>query len=210
MYAMLGTRPDIAYAVSKCSRYMARPNASCIRAVKQVFQYLKTTIDLELVYRGNDLTLKGYTDADWGACKETRRSTSGYIFHLGSGAVSWSSKRQPTVSLSSFESELKGQTQATKEAVWIRRLLLELNATTNDVPTIIYGDNQGAISAAHNPPPHGRGKHIAIQDRWCHEQVVAGEVDFKYIPTGDQVADGLTKPLPRAAFERFRKALGLE
>ncbi|KAH8165507.1 hypothetical protein CIB48_g2741 [Xylaria polymorpha] len=79
------------------------------------------------------------------ACKETRRSTSGYVFNLGSGAVSWSSKRQPTVSLSLFESELKGQTQATKEAVWVRRILLELNVITIDVPTIIYGDNQGAI-----------------------------------------------------------------
>ena len=210
MYAMLGTRPDIAYAVSKCSRYMARPNDSCIRAVKRIFKYLRTTIDYELVYRGETLTLRGFTDASWGDDKETRRSTSGWIFNLGSGAVSWSSKRQATVSLSSCHAELSGQTQATREAVWLRKLLAELNASQDDLPTIIYGDNQGAIALAHNPEFHAKSKHIEIQDFWCREKQRSGEVDFKYVSTKDQIADGLTKALPKPQFESFRKALGLE
>ncbi|KAK9769258.1 putative Integrase catalytic domain-containing protein [Seiridium cardinale] len=210
MYAMLGTRPDIAFAVSKCSRYLARPNKDCIRAVQRIFAYLRTTIDLELVYRGDSINLQGFSDADWAGDRETRRSTSGYIFNLGSGAVSWSSKRQPTVSLSSCESELKGQTQATKEAIWLRRLLKELNASKNDIPTIIYGDNQGALALAHNPEFHSRSKHLQTQDFFCREQQQAGQVDFKYVNTKDQVADGLTKALGRPEFERFRASIGLE
>lgn len=177
MYAMLGTRPDIAYAVSKCSRYMAKPNNSCINAVKRIFRYLRTTIDYELVYEGDSTTLKGFTDASWGDDKETRRSTSGYVFSLGSGAISWSSKRQRTISLSSCQAELIGQTQATKEAVWLRRLLKELN-TSDGLPTIIYGDNQAAIALAHNPEFHSKSKHIEIQDFWCREMQREGH------PTG--------------------------
>ena len=206
---MLGTRPDIAYAVSKCSRYMAKPNNSCINAVKRIFRYLRTTIDYELVYEGDSTTLKGFTDASWGDDKETRRSTSGYVFSLGSGAISWSSKRQRTISLSSCQAELIGQTQATKEAVWLRRLLKELN-TSDGLPTIIYGDNQAAIALAHNPEFHSKSKHIEIQDFWCREMQREGHVDFKYVSTRDQVADGLTKPLPKPQFEAFCKALGLQ
>ena len=127
MYAMLGTRPDLAYAVSVVSRYASRPNNSHWQAVKRIFRYIKGTLDLELTFQGSLRALEGYTDADWAGDRDTRRSTSGFLFNLGSGAISWSSKCQPTVALSSCEAEYMGQTQAIKEAVWLKSLLDQLN-----------------------------------------------------------------------------------
>jgi hypothetical protein len=126
MYAMMGTRPDIAFAVSVVSRFASNPDQSHWLAVQQIFRYLRGTIDYELVYSGSLSSLVGYTDSDWAGDTDTRRSTSGYIFNLGSGAITWSSKRQPTISLSICEAEYIRQTQATKEAVWLRNLLREL------------------------------------------------------------------------------------
>lgn len=117
MYLMLGTRPDIAYAVSNLSRYMSNPTSQHEIAVKHLFRYLKGSEHSALRYTGELQPLKGYTDADWGGDIATRRSTSGYLFNLGSGAISWSSKRQKTTALSSCEAEYMGQTQATKEAI---------------------------------------------------------------------------------------------
>ena len=211
MYAMLGTRPDIAYAISVCSRYLGNPGNAQITAVKRIIRYLKGTLDYELVFRGPLEPLVGYTDSDWGGDSTTRRSTAGYVFNLGSAAVSWKSKRQTVVALSSCEAEYMGQTQATKEAVWLRRLLCELlQEEEQPAATIIYGDNQGAIALASNPERHDQTKHIGIQTHWVREKLADGTIRLVYIPTEQQIADGLTKHLPRDRFEAFRKALGLE
>ena len=207
MYAMLGTRPDIAFAVSVVSRYASNPTEAHWRAVKRIFRYLRSTITLELVYTGDFKPLLGYSDADWAGDHDTRRSTSGYIFNIGS----WSSKRQPTVALSSCEAEYMGQTQATKEAIWLQDLLQNLTGSTEEPQaTIIYCDNQGAIALAKNPQFHARTKHIDIQHHFVREKVAEGKVQLDYIPTDKQVADGLTKALPKDRFVEFREALGLE
>jgi hypothetical protein len=117
MYAMLGTRPDIAFSVSVVSRYASNPDDSHLKAVKDIYRYLRGTTNYELCFQGTLESLTGYTDASWGDNTSTRRSTSGYTFNLGSGAITWSSKRQPTVALSTCEAELMGQTQACKEAI---------------------------------------------------------------------------------------------
>ncbi len=134
MYAILETRPDLAYAVSVVSRYVSRPNNSHWQAVKQIFRYIKGILDLELTFKGSLRALEGYADADWAGDRNTRRSTSGFLFNLGSGAISWSSKRQPTVALSSCEGEFIGQTQAIKEAVWLKFLLDQLNPKIQPAP----------------------------------------------------------------------------
>jgi hypothetical protein len=130
---------------------------------------------------------------------------------VGSAAISWSAKRQPTVSLSSCEAEYIGQTNATKEAIWLQGFLKQVNPGDPGLSaTIIYGDNQGAIALAKNPQFHARTKHIDIQHHFVREKVAEGRVDIKYIHTSKQVADGLTKALPRDPFQRFRKAVGVE
>lgn len=209
MYLMMGTRPDIAFAVSALSRYMANPTTAHINAARRVFRYLQGTRDFVLTYRGDMKSLVGYTDADWAGDLATRRSTSGYIFNLGSGAISWSSKRQPTVALSSCEAEYMGETQATKEAIWLRRLLGELMGRPEPAATVIFGDNQGAIALARNPQFHSRTKHIDIQHHFVREAQENGEVNMQYTPTEEQIADGMTKALPKEAFVKFRTALGV-
>jgi hypothetical protein len=165
-----------------------------------------------LVFRGQLTTLSGYSDSDWAGDYDTRKSTSGFIFGVGSAAISWSSKLQPTVALSTCEAEYIGQTNATKEAIWLRRLLNEIRPETANEPqaTIIYCDNQGAIALAKNPQFHARTKHIDIQHHFVREKINEGAVQLEYIETERQVADGLTKALDKVRFERFRKAMGLE
>ena len=233
MYAMLGIRPDLAFAVSVVSRYASNPTDTHWKAVKRIFRYIKGTLPLQLTYKGHLQLLNGYTDADWAGDHHTRRSTSGFVFNVGSGAISWSSKRQPTVALSSCEAEYMGQTQATKEAVWLSSLLDQLSAPQVPgnhslqtqstsvalacLPTsfalnaiIIHCDNQGAIALAKNPQAHARSKHIDIQWHYQREKIEDKSVEFRYVPTEEQVADGLTKALLKDKFVVFRKALGLE
>ncbi len=228
IYAMLGTRPDLAYSVYVVSRYPSRPNNSHWQAVKRVFRYLKGTLGLELTFCGNLASLVGFTNADWVGDRDTRRSTSGFMFNLGSSAISWSSKRQPTVALSSCEAEYMGQTQAIKEAVWLKSLLDQLsysgsvNSLSEQAPTefedppsalktiTIYCDNQGAVALAKNPESHARSKHIDIQWHYQKEKVEDGSVQLKYIPTEEQIADCPTKPWTKEKFLAFQKALGLE
>jgi hypothetical protein len=211
MYAMLGTRPDIAFAISVVSRYTSNPTTQHQTAVKRVFRYLRGSVNLRLTFRGDLTFLAGYTDADWAGDRNTRRSTSGYIFNVGSGAISWSSKRQPTVALSTCEAEYIGQTHAAKEAIWLKALIDQLNPeNASPMATIIYGDNQGAIALAKNPQFHARTKHIDLQHHFIREKINEGKIELKYVPTAEQVADGLTKPLCKDKFLAFRHALGLE
>lgn len=179
MYAMLGTRVDTAFSVSMLSRHLANPGPAHIKAAKRIMRYLKGTSRMELAFRGNLRPLVGYTDADWAGDTATRRSTYGFLFNIGSGAISWSSKRQPTVSLSTCEAEYVAQTQATKEAIWLRSLLHDKEEPS---ATINFGDNQGAIALAKNPQFHARTKHIAIQHHFVREQQAIGTVDLNYVP----------------------------
>ncbi len=136
MYVMLGTRPDITFAVSVVSRYASNPDSTHEKALKRIFRYLRGTIALKLTYQGALSELSGYTDADWAGDYGTRRSTSGYVFSLGSAAISWSSKRQTTVALSTCEAEYMGQTQAVKEAIWLERLLNDLAPMRVNKPSL--------------------------------------------------------------------------
>jgi Reverse transcriptase (RNA-dependent DNA polymerase)/GAG-pre-integrase domain len=210
MYAMLGSRPDIAFAVSCVSRYASNPTHDHMEAVRRIFLYLQGTINYELTFQGDLRSLQGYSDSDWAGDSATSRSTAGFIFNIGSGAISWSSKRQPTVALSTCEAEYQAQTQAAKEAIWLRSLLRSLNPLdTIPYATVIYCDNQGAIALAKDPKFHARTKHIAIQHHWIREQIDGGVVDLEYVSTTRQLADGMTKALPRFPFEAFRDALGV-
>jgi len=170
MYAMTQTRPDIAYAVSTLSQFAHNPNEIHWKALKRVFRYICGTLDVSIEYGLKStcerLKLLGYSDSDWAGDVDLRKSTSGYVFQLANGPVSWSSKRQKTVALSFCEAEYMALMKATKEAVWMQGLLKELGLKGFD-SVVIRMDNQGAIALAKNPEFHACTKHIDI----CHHYI---------------------------------------
>jgi transposase InsO family protein len=210
MYLMLCTRPDIAYAVSQLSRFSANPTEKHRTAVKHVFRYLKGTIDYGLVFDSSkrDRGLLGYTDANW-ARDHDRRSTGGYAFMLFGTIITWSSKRQATVALSSCEAEYIAETEAAKEAIWLRRLLGNFGYS-GPLAVKILGDNRGALALAKNPEFHSRTKHIDIRYHFVRQKVEEGLVELEWTGTASNVADGMTKPLGSTAFAMFRNAIGIQ
>ena len=209
MYAMVGTRPDIAAAVSAVSRFMSNPGPAHWTAVKRILRYLKGTADWALTLGCEPLQLTGYCDADWGGDHDQRKSTTGYAFSLGSGSIVWSSKRQPTVALSSTEAEYMAMSNAAREAVWLRSLLRELGYEQATSTVLLHSDNQGSIKLAHNPVNHSRTKHIDVQHHFIRELVEQEVVQLQYCPSHVNVADVLTKALPREKHLQFARALGL-
>jgi hypothetical protein len=176
-----------------------------------VFRYLRATKDWRLVYqRGapEGLTLTGYADADWANDLGDRKSTSGYVFKLAGGAISWSSKKQPSVALSSTEAEYIAGAHAAKEIVWLQRLFGEVGLP-DDGPTTLYMDDQSAIAIAKNPQFHDRTKHIEVRHHFIRDKVEQEELELEYIPTGEQVADVMTKALNREKYSAFAKEMGV-
>jgi hypothetical protein len=222
---LTNTRPDLAYSVNLISRFLVNPQQKHLDSALDILRYVQATKDYGILYqKGQDINIQGYTDTDWGSCEETRRSTGGYIFTVGQASLTWSSKRQPTVSRSSTESEYKALSDGTQEAVWIRRLLLELgflhktemplNCSNSEIlanlPKIpLHCDNQGSLKLARNPIFHARTKHIEIHHHFARKRLEEGEIDLDYIPTGQQPADILTKALGRKKFEFHRNSIGV-
>jgi hypothetical protein len=152
----------------------------------------------------------GYSDANWGNDQDSRRSTSGYLFYYG-GLVSWSSKKQATVALSSTEAEYMALMHATKEAIWLRSLISELKIELRlTEPTLIYKDNQSCIALARNPVQHARTKHIDIQHHFIRDKVDSKEIELAYSPTDEMIADALTKALPHPRFSQHVESMGLK
>jgi hypothetical protein len=209
MYAMLCTRPDIAYAVSQVSQFNASPTSTHEVIAKRIFRYLKGSMDLGIEYSGEKgLVLKVFVDADWGA-NENRQSIGGYIVILAGGAISWSCKKQGSVALSTTEAEYMALVQAAKESIWLQRLLKELGREAENTKTI-YEDNQGAIALANNPEYHARTKHIDIQYHFVRECVENGDIELEYCPTADMIADALTKALPKERHWMLVERMGMK
>ena len=209
MYAMLGTRPDLAFTISTLARFNASPSNSHASAVKRTLRYLRSTRFHGLRYQGSTSQIIGYCDSDWAGDLDTRRSTSGYTFILANAAISWKSRRQPTVALSSTEAEYMAITDAAKEAIWIRRLYAEITGKKKILAQLIYPDNAGAKALAHNPKHHDRTKHIDIRYHYIRECIENSMVTLEYVPTADNTANILTKALPRKLHERHTIGLGV-
>ena len=217
MYAMLGTRPDIAFAVTFLSQFNNNPGPQHWMAVKRVLRYLNGTMDYKLVYGGNDgknistPTLVGYCDADWASNVDDRRSITGYVFLLAGGAISWQTKKQPTVALSSVEAEYMAATQATKEAIWFRSFLNQLGMLNiMSSPSVIFSDSQGSIALGKNPEYHSRTKHIDVQHHFVREQVSSGSVVFRFVPTDEMAADVFTKALSKVKHQQMIQLMGVK
>ena len=207
MYAAMGTRPDIAFATSTVAQFNDNPGWAHWEAVKRIYRYLKGTRDLVLTYGGEKRGLVGYVDAD-GASQEHRRAISGYVFMVDGGAVSWSSKKQELVTLSTAEAEYVAQTHAAKEAIWLRRLFTEIFKSV-DTPTILFSDSKSAIALANDGHYHARTKHIDIRYHFIRYIIEGGTIKLVYCPTDDMTADTLTKALPSVKAKHFATALGL-
>jgi len=208
-WVAVGTRPDISFAVGQLAQYMENPGRVHWEAVKRVLRYLKGTRDWKLVYGGGDARgLEGFADAD-GATQEHRRAISGYVILVDGGAVSWGSKKQELVTLSTTEAEYVATTHAAKELIWFRRLLSEVFRPLEH-PIVLHSDNQSAIALAHSQGQfHARTKHIDIRWHFIRYSIENGSIELVYCPTEDMTADLLTKPLPSAKAKHFAHSLGL-
>lgn len=208
MFLAVGTRPDISFAVGRASRSLSQPSDADVTAVKRIFKYLRGTLDFGIFYKKiSKFTLECFSDSDYAGCPVTRRSTSGYIFNLGSGAISWCSQLQKCVVTSSTEAEYVAGSQSVKELIWLKRLVSDLHIKCDSV--CLHMDNQSAIRLVQNSEPHKRTKHVEIKFHFIREKFNEGLFELKYVPTEDQVADVLTKPLSRVKFEKFRELMGV-
>ena len=174
LYAAIATHPDIPQAVGAASKYCSNPSEAHLTAVKRILRYLKETINLGLKYKKPESgTLVGYSDADFAGDLHDRRSTSGNLFLFARCPVSWYSKKQPAVSLSTAEAEYISLSGATQEAVWLRQLLSDFKLH-QEAPTVIKEDNQGTIAIARNLVSYSRTKHIDIKYHYILETILDG------------------------------------
>jgi hypothetical protein len=208
MYAAVATRPDIAFAVSTLSQFLNNPGDLHWEATKRVFRYLAGTKDYELTFGGERHDLEGFTDAD-GAMQEHRHAISGYAFLFDGGAVSWSSKKQELITLSTAEAEFVAATHAAKEAIWLRKLLGDIYPDYTDSPTPFYCDNQAAQTLIKDDNYHARTKHLDTRFLFIREVAERGQIKILYCPTEDMVADVLTKALPKWKTSGHASTLGL-
>ncbi|KAE8247330.1 hypothetical protein A4X06_0g4533 [Tilletia controversa] len=204
-----GTRMDIAFQVGKLARFMANPSEDHVAAAKRVLRYLAGTRELGLRFRHSDLAqLVGYSDSDHGSDPTTRRSVTGYVFYLYGNPVTWRSKLQDTVSISSTEAEYIALSEATREAIWAVQLLDELRLRVKG-PVDMYTDNTGAEALARNPQSHQRTKHISIHHHLVRDKNNDGTVKVQRVHTDENPADLLTKNVTFARLTSGRKQLGL-
>lgn len=227
MYLSVGTRPDISFAVSELSKYLANPGKAHWTAALHVLRYLKGTAGLGITftrsggspvvlkaysdfqYNGpsnRSLRLEAYSDADWGGDKDTRRSHTGGVLFLAGGAISWISKKQNSVAMSSAEAEYMSASLVCREVIWIRSLLTGLGFKQPG-PTVMHEDNAACVQMSKNPVLHSKTKHIDLHYHFVRERVESGEVRLDWISTEDMIADLLTKALLPNVFMRLRDAL---
>lgn len=218
MYIAQGTRPDIAYSVGALSQHLSHPCLAAWNLGLHVLRYLKGTQSLGLIYNAKDVMIEGnqswylpecFTDSDWAGDPNSRRSTTGYCFNLNGAAISWRSRLQPTVSLSSTEAEYRATTEAGQEVVWLRGLLSFISIPQLS-PTVLCSDSTGAVSLTKKAIFHARTKHVEVQYHWIREQVEKKVITLRRIPNQHMFADTLTKPLHPSPFYHFRGMMGLD
>lgn len=195
-YLVLCTRPDLAFTAGQLAQHLKKPSADNWSAFKRVLRYLQGTYKDGLVLGGGSIELKVFADSDYAGCPITRRSTSGYIAHVGGGCVSWRSRKQTSVSTSSTEAEYRAAYEAAQEVIWLRRVLEDLGCPQLK-STPLLCDNQSSLALQKNPLFKDRSKHFSVHYHWIREQVNDGVISPTYIPTTEMLADICTKSLHR-------------
>jgi len=214
MYLAIAMRPDIAYMIQRLSSFTANPGLSHWGAAKRVLRYLLGMRDLGIEYHSNHepnesrIQFTGWTDADFANDPRDRISVSGYVYKLGNGTITWSSKKQNAVSLSSTEAEYMAMAHAACEAIWLRNLFEELYLKQKTL-TILYGDNISVLTIARDPQYHARSKHFDIKSHYIRDRIRDQVIKDVYCPTEEMVADILTKPLHKPKHSKFTAELGM-
>jgi hypothetical protein len=216
MYTMLGTRPDLAYTISALSKFSSSAGKSHQLQAKRVLRYLRGTSEISLSYvasdRGTDLL--GYTDSDWAGDRGDRKSTSGFVFLFCGGAISWKSKKQTIVALSTTEAEYIAASEASREAIWLQRLFDELapiaQLPPRTAPTLIFADSTGCLAQIDNARHHERTKHVDIKYHFVRDTCERALIRFEHCSTSDMAADVLTKPLTRDLHWRHLQKISLQ
>jgi hypothetical protein len=208
LYLSTHTRPDISQAVSVLSRNLDRPTEEHWIAGLKIVNYLKGTAMYGLLFKGKGLTLNGYSDASWGSTSDMK-SISGYIFIMNNSAVSWKSKKQTIVALSSTESEYVALSEALKEALWLKKLLVSLNLMNEKDQIKIKEDNESCIKLSKNDTSHGRMKHVNLKYHFIRDYVQDGTLLLEYCSTDKMLADMFTKPLGLKQFTYLRNEMSI-
>ncbi|KAE8660346.1 ERAD-associated E3 ubiquitin-protein ligase HRD1A [Hibiscus syriacus] len=207
MFVMICTRPDIVQAVGVVSRYMVNLGKEHWNIVKRILRYIKGTSNIALCYGGSNLLINGYVDSDYARDLDKSKSTTGYVFKVADGAVSWVSKLQSVVATSTTEVEHVAATQASKETIWLKMLLEELGHNQEYVS--LFCDSQSALHLTKNPSFNSRTKHIRVQYHFIREKVEEGTVNMQKIHTKDNIADFITKAVNVDKFTWCRSSCGL-
>ena len=210
IYLFTRMRPDITFAVSNVAKFTAKPTEQQWRAMKHILWYLAGTTNFGLLFTRNESTeCTGYSDADWAGDIDDRKSTSGYLYLMSGGPVSWGSKKQSCIALSTAEAEYMSLTSVAQEVIWQNCLLVELQKESI-TPAIIYEDNQSAIYMTKNPTFHCQSKHIAIKYHFIRDEVKKEKIDVQYCKTEDMIGDMLTKGLYAEQFMKLRQMAGVK
>ncbi|KAJ9543717.1 hypothetical protein OSB04_023424 [Centaurea solstitialis] len=206
---MIGaSRPDIMYSTCLCARYQAEPKESHLTAVKRIFRYLKGTPNQGLWYsKDSGFDLTAYSDSDFAGCKIDRKSTTGGCHLLGGKLVSWTSKKQNSVSTSTAEVEYVAAGICCAQVLWLRNQLQDYDIQVSKIP--IYCDNTSAIAIANNPVLHFKTKHIEVRYHFIRDHVMNGDIELHFVPTEYQLADLFTKPLDVTRFNMLISELGM-
>jgi hypothetical protein len=210
-FASNQTRPDIAFATGYVARYASNPNQTHMSAVDHIFAYLKNDPGKAIVYSSkHGLQLKGVVDSDFAGCEDSRRSSTGWVFTLAGGPISWSSQREKTAATSTMDAEYIAGAEAAKEAVWIRNFINDLRIPGVHIDAVpLYIDNNSALKLTRNPEFHSRSKHIDIKHHFIREKVDEGVINTQRVETRDNLADVFTKALPRPTHEDLVNRLNL-